>query len=194
MNLAEQLDAATASYVSGDPLVAKRELDAIIEAYPNSFEASCARYFRGRGKADGLFDGVPDDIAAVADLEIARQEGGSFGALCNCAIVRVLYDRGSQAGKTDEMVRLCDEALELDPIPQVMMMRGLVAEHRQGDHRLARRWYWSAARRGLVWGIRYAAYSHISQRNYLRGAVVHTLATILAPVFFVFVGRKSPFP
>ena len=115
-------------YSTGDSAVAGRQLDAIIQQYPNADEIAEAHYVRGlcRMKSEQLADAAADFQAAV---EKSRRE--ELTARSEASLAAVAYRQG-EWGKAAELYETALQNLPPDASPDEVAFSAGVALQRAG--------------------------------------------------------------
>ncbi|MBN8225085.1 MAG: hypothetical protein J0L89_09755 [Xanthomonadales bacterium] len=187
----DRLNAASLAYVNGSFERAKELLDNLIDepSYPYSIGA---RYLRARGLEDGVFSGTPDLNAALLDFSIVREHMNDYGSDGALGCARVLYLLDGH-GNRDQIILLCNEAIDRDRNVKAMMILGKAYEELIDDKATSRMWYLRAFRRGLPWGMQFYARSHYGEGNLVRAAVGYMAAAVARPFLILKYGNRSPF-
>ena len=191
-NIDSRYDRAKNEYRSGNFDQAKLLLDQVIAERPSSPRAMAAHYLRGRGFEDGRFSQGLNLDKALEDY-LALLSGGTIArnrALVGCARVLYTKDREANMGK---ILELCLQAVNEFSNPKAMMWLGVLHETTIKDSALAAKWYLSAYRRGLPWGMRYYARLQEKEGRTVRSLLAHLLATASSPLLVLLNGQRSEF-
>ena len=188
-NLDQKFREAKDAYVSGDFAKAKLGFDFLIDQHPSSKQALLSRYLRGRAFEDGVF-GAVDLNKALADFLALDEIADVYGSDGTLGVARVLYqtDKISQA---ERVVSLCKKAVDRDANVKAMMLLGLVHETSLSDPKSALRWYLSAYRKGLPWGLRYYAQLQRRRGKVFLSTLAHLAATVTSPFLVLRYGVRS---
>lgn len=190
-NQAEALYArALAAYDAGErqPVV-----DLAFEAmarYPRSPEAKALRLLLAQGYEFGDFgeyalEEARDLYRGLADSSIGEPE-----SLVGAA--RTLFRIDAQKNQ-DEIVRLCDRAIQRHDNVHAKMILGRLHERVRGEVEPARRMYLAAYRQGLPWGLRFLAQSYARQGFRLRAGILFLITSLTSPFLVMRHGVRGPF-
>jgi tetratricopeptide (TPR) repeat protein len=172
---------------------AKAILDRVVMLSPDSAEGVSARYLRARGYEDGIFSNDCELERAFEDYFILTQ-GTSELELVSDAFVglaRIMLKQGTAT--SEEIIAACNSAISIDSNVHALMLIGVTCEGQGDGGDEARKWFLKAWFKGLPWGGRFYANSHIKNRNYIRGYFFHFLSTFFSIILVVIFGFKDPF-
>lgn len=178
------------AYVSGEFEKAKVIFDSLIIDNPRSAQAHLARYLRARGFEDGAFGRVELDMA-LNDFRHLHEISEQFGSDGTLGVARVLFEKNKHL-YADEVQKLCHSAIKQDENVKAMMLLGLLNEEVFAKPSLAAKWYLSAYRRGLPWGLRYYARLQAKMHHRIRSLLAHGIASLTSPILVARYGVRSP--
>jgi tetratricopeptide (TPR) repeat protein len=180
-------------YSSGKYSNAKAVLDRVVVQNPDSAEGVSARYIRAIGYEDGIFSNSCELEKAYEDYFALTQGTSEFELVSDAfvGLARVMLKQGTAT--SEEIIAACKSAISIDSNVHALMLIGVACEERGDGGGEARKWFFKAWLKGLPWGGRFYAKSHIKNGNYIRGCFFHFLSTFLSAILVAFFGFKDPF-
>lgn len=156
--------------------------------WPNN---SGMRYILARLEEEGV-SGDENGVAALNGFsELASRHDDFLGeALIGRARILARID---SEGYLDEIISLCQEAIEFECSPKAMMILGSVLENERQDYDLAYRWYLRAYLHGSPWGLRWYAKSQAKKGRFIRSRLAHIATTISSPLMVAWYGSTGPY-
>jgi hypothetical protein len=192
MNDIEALSAESAeAYAARDFERALLLMDEVIDQSPESPQGLGTRHLRALAYELGNVPGGVDLQKAIIDYRFLADRASIVGSVGFIGCARVLCTSDLKSNVA-EIRDLCERAIEVDGSPAARMLLGYVANE-LGDQRQARKWFWSAFRRGSPWGIRYFAASHWNDGSYVRGFLFHVISAIMWPLMSRPGSGESPY-
>lgn len=185
-------DRAMKAFEAGDVELTQALVDQAIEERPSSLDGVTLRFLRGNAYEWGGYPGGIDLDKAYADYKALEEWTPILGSDVLVSAARVLFDMDGQENK-DEIERLCLKAVSIDQHVHAKMLLGLLNQKVLMNSKKARKWYLSAYRGGLPWGLRYYADSQKNDGNSVIASFAHLIATLTSPFLVIFNGARGAF-
>ena len=113
----------------------------------------------------------------------------SAGGEITLSLARVIY-KSDDRQRASEIIRLCEDSLNVRPGFAAHMLIGTVLEYWEGEHKKARSHFLRAFKLGNSWGLKFYAKSLIRSKRYFLGGVMHIVSTFVGPFYFIRFGDR----